>query len=75
MSKQTEKDRCAGCGKKIKEGDKIYRIANGRAAEEGFDEVREWGYLHDDCFLRAVESPKAVLDELRRLAQPMTKAA
>ncbi len=64
--------RCAGCGRKFEAGEKVHRIATGTFTEDGFSEKKEWGLLHDDCFNRAVESPRAVLDEVKRLASETT---
>lgn len=76
MSNSDNTPRCAGCGKTIEvgpdgkatdKGPKVARIAFGRYKED-FVEQKEWGYLHETCFNRSVDSPDAVMEEVRRQA-------
>jgi len=63
--------RCLGCGKRIENGAKAYRIAQGSlgGSEEGveFEERKVFGHMDETCFKRTVTSPSLVLAELRRL--------
>jgi len=61
--------RCIGCGRPIAEGEKIYRIAKGDLDSGEFDEHSEYGSMHEECFHRAVESPRSVLEEVRRISR------
>lgn len=62
-----EEQRCAGCGKILETGAESARVAMGLLAASGFREKEEWGVLHRSCFNRAIGSPDAVLEEIRRL--------
>jgi hypothetical protein len=66
--------RCAGCGKIIETGDECARVAMGPVAASGFREKQEWGILHRSCFNRAIGSPDAVLEEIRRFKMPRKKS-
>ena len=61
--------RCSGCGKPIVDGEDTQRIAAGKMREGAFDEKKEWGILHRSCFNRSIDSPTAVLDELKKQAR------
>jgi hypothetical protein len=69
MSASNEPHRCARCGKEIEPEQKVARIAFGFSeTKKRFSEKSEWGYLHvDGCFNRVIESPKSVLDELKKI--------
>jgi len=67
MSKPEKTQRCGGCGKPILEGDAVARIALGKMVDGEFTEKKEYVLLHQSpCFNRAVDSPMAVLDEVKR---------
>jgi hypothetical protein len=61
--------RCIGCGKPVEDGEKAYRIAKGGIDRGEFDERSEYGNMHEECFHRAIESPKSVLEEVRRISR------
>ncbi len=76
MSQSDNPTRCAGCGKSIEvgpdgkvstNGPKVMRIAVGRFKTD-FTEAKEWGYLHESCFNRSIDSPDAVMEEVRKQA-------
>lgn len=71
MTNQNQK-RCAGCGKPL-EG-KVIRLTKGKYKKGEFEEGREWGVLHAECFDRAVDSPDAALEEVRRQARQKVAA-
>jgi len=60
--------RCIGCGKPM-EGGKTFRILVGVTESGGFEEEGEYGDVHEACFHRVVETPRSVLDEVRREAK------
>lgn len=60
--------RCIGCGKPVESG-KTFLILVGTSHDGEFSESDEHGRLHYECFNRAVESPRSVLEEVRRLAE------
>jgi len=62
-------DRCKGCGEVMATGDTVYLIGEGVLTESSFEERKEFGYLHQDCFRRVAESPQTVIAELQRIAQ------
>jgi len=66
--------RCIGCGKEIGDGEKVYRILKGGMRSGEFDERSEYGDLHESCFHRSVESPRSVLEEVRRLSRKPKKS-
>ena len=75
-------NRCSGCGKPLDQGpdgkpatgQKVVRIAVGKRKSGEFVETKEWGELHEACFNRAIDSPDAVLDEVRRQARAASAA-
>ena len=65
--------RCAGCGKLLVDGDLVVVITLGKIApttktakELKLAKERGWGWMHQECFDRAMPSPAAVLKEMRR---------
>lgn len=65
--------RCAGCGKELEKGSEVVKIEIGNL--RGKVQVANskcWGLLHRSCFNRSIESPKAALEEIRRLARDST---
>jgi hypothetical protein len=66
--------RCIGCGKEIEDGEKVYRILKGGMRGGEFDERSEYGDLHESCFHRSVESPRSVLEEVRRISRKARKS-
>lgn len=52
----------------------MIRIASGKFKKE-FTEQKEWGYLHETCFNRSIDSPDAAMDEVRRQAKQAKSAA
>lgn len=70
MAEKTESMRCSGCGETLKAGDDVVRIAVGTIKKNEFKEKSQWGILHQSpCFNRAIDSPDAVMDEVRRLSE------
>lgn len=70
--------RCSGCGKPLDEGktsSRVMRIAQGKMKNGVYVEGKEWGVLHEACFHRSIDSPDAVLDEVRRQAREPRSAA
>jgi hypothetical protein len=71
--------RCSGCGKPLdlegKTAQKVVRIMNGKLKNGLYVEGKEWGVLHEACFNRSIDSPDAVLDEVRRQAREPRSAA
>jgi hypothetical protein len=62
--------RCAACGKSLDKGAHVVRIEIGQLQNnERLAEGECWGVLHRSCFNRSIESPKAAMEELRRLAK------
>ena len=64
--------RCIGCGKPVEEG-KTFRILVGVTDDGEFEEEKEYGDVHAECFHRVVETPRSVLDEVRREARKSGK--
>lgn len=64
--------RCIGCGKPIEDG-KTFRILAGVTLEGDFEEESEYGDVHEECFHRAVETPRSVLAAVRRKARKSGK--
>jgi hypothetical protein len=60
----TKNTRCVVCGETVR--GKSVRIAKGSIHGERWTERSLFGVAHEKCFALAVESPKLVLDELRR---------
>ena len=63
-----ETNRCIGCGKPVEAG-KTFRILVGVTDDGDFMEESEYGDVHEACFHRVVETPRSVLDEVRREAK------
>ena len=61
--------RCAVCGKLIKSGEAVVEMKAGKLRKEEVVAHKEWGVAHKACFNRAMPSPKAALEEIRRLAK------
>jgi hypothetical protein len=64
--------RCIGCGKPVEAGT-TFRILVGVMRDGDFDEKSEYGDVHEDCFHRAVETPRSVLEAVRRKARKSGK--
>lgn len=78
MAKQTddtEEVRCAGCGKIVENGDDTTRISQGKMSQGEFREKKLWGVMHRFCFNRAIDSPEAVLEEIRASREARKKIA
>jgi hypothetical protein len=78
MAHAVDTNRCSGCGKPLEQGldgkpakpsDDYVRIAQGRVKNGRFSEGKPWGVLHGTCFNRSIDSPDAVLEEVRRQAR------
>lgn len=63
----TKNNRCVVCGKTVTT--KAVRIAKGSVRGEEWRERSLFGLAHEACFAAAVESPKMVVDELRRASR------
>jgi hypothetical protein len=73
--KTKQQIRCGGCGKPILEGEPTARIALGKMQDGVFVEKKEYALLHlSPCFNRAIDSPAAVLDEVKRQSAAAQKA-
>jgi hypothetical protein len=68
----SEAPRCIGCGKPVTTG-KTYLILTGKTNDGEFRETGTYGHIHQPCFVRAVESPRSVLDEIQRIAKSAPK--
>ena len=64
--------RCAGCGKIIEEDAPTATVTFGRRTETPKNPAKQWGEFHRACFEKAIDSPSAVLAEMRRLAKKNT---
>lgn len=62
MTTRDKSTRCAVCGKTITESEIVYSIVKGRLTQK----AKLWGAVHQPCFATAVDSPDAVLAELKR---------
>jgi hypothetical protein len=71
----TDEIRCAGCGKIIEIGDDATRIVQGKVTQKEFREKKLWGVMHPSCFNRAIDSPEAVLEEIRASRVARKKSA
>lgn len=70
MTDNTEKPvRCAICGKLIDSGEVVAQVSIGKLRKEQVVSSKDWGIAHRSCFNRAMPSPKAALEEIRRLAK------
>jgi hypothetical protein len=62
--------RCVVCGKAVEPKKPAFRIARGEInTRNNWKEEAEWGLAHRSCFVSAVDSPNAVMNELRRQAR------
>lgn len=61
------KDRCAACGKVLKDGEKVMVIEEGNHGVE--EDAAIWGRLHELCFYRSVRSPEAAKREMELLLE------
>lgn len=61
--------RCAVCGKLIESGDAVVSMRTGKLRDDQVVALKDWGVAHKSCFNRAMPSPKAALEEIRRLAK------
>jgi hypothetical protein len=64
--------RCCGCGKIVAPGSYV-RLAHGKLKElhEGslvFEETKDGGFLHKECFQRSVSMPGEMLKAAKRVA-------
>lgn len=69
MGKKLDETRCAVCGVAIEGDEVVYRIALGTLGLKKptrWTEKNVWGHAHKPCFAQAVESPDAVIAEMRR---------
>jgi len=65
--------RCVVCGKDIVPKQAAFRISRGEiSTRKNWKEEAEWGKAHRSCFVSAVDSPNAVMKELRRQAREGT---
>jgi hypothetical protein len=67
-----DETRCVagGCGRVFEPGDELIRVAAGTFRNKGgFKEKKEWGLMHRSCFNRAIDSPDATMEEVRRLSE------
>ena len=62
--------RCAVCGKLIESGEAVIEMKSGKLRKEEVVSQKDWGVTHKACFNRAMPSPKAALEEIKRLAKP-----
>jgi hypothetical protein len=61
--------RCAGCGKPLEAGHEVASISTGKLTRNiTLTNEHVWGRMHKACFDRAMPSPNAVLEEMRRQA-------
>jgi hypothetical protein len=73
MAEKSESIRCSGCGEVLKAGDEVVRIEVGTLKKRSFKAKKVWGLLHKSpCFNRAIDSPDAVMDEVRRLTESVS---
>lgn len=71
MDKTEDKPvRCAICGKLVDSGEAVAQVRIGKLRKEQVVSLKDWGVAHRSCFNRAMPSPKAALEEIRRLAKP-----
>jgi len=63
----TKNNRCVVCGKVVTT--KAIRIAKGSIRGEEWRERSLFGVAHEACFASAVESPRMVVDELRKASR------
>lgn len=61
--------RCAICGKLIEIGEVVVEMKEGKLRKEEVVAQKDWGVAHKACFNRAMPSPKAALEEIRRLSK------
>ena len=73
----TKPIRCKACGKPVEEdADGIMCLTQG-----GFNnrrryvENKPWGYLHEACFMRAVDMPSLALEQIRKVGRSATRSA
>lgn len=59
--------RCVGCGKPLDAGDEVVAILTGKLTKNTtLTNPKVWGRMHQPCFDRAMPSPNAVLEEMKR---------
>jgi hypothetical protein len=62
--------RCIGCGMPVVSSQQAAQLLVGRMDEDNeFGTERVFGTLHRSCFDRTIESPKSVLEEIKRLSK------
>jgi len=61
--------RCAVCGKLIDSGEPVVQMSTGKLRKSQVVASKDWGVAHKACFNRAMPSPKAALEEIRKLAK------
>jgi len=57
---------CVGCNEPIEDGEEAKRVTDVMVRKGICKEKKEWGVLHVSCFNRAIDSPDATMDEIRR---------
>ena len=68
--------RCAVCGQPVEPKVLAIRISRGTINGKAWKERSLFGVVHLKCFAASVESPKTVMDELRKAArEPPTESA
>lgn len=70
-----DETRCAGCGKIVENDNDATRIARGKMTRGEFREKKLWGVMHQSCFNRAIDSPEAVLEEIRAASAARKQSA
>jgi hypothetical protein len=61
--------RCAICGKVVEYGEQVMQVNSGRLTEGARDIKKTWGITHRSCFNKALPSPKAAIDEIKKLVK------
>jgi hypothetical protein len=67
----TKTIRCKACGKPVDAESKgILRLARGGFNQgANYTEKTTWGFLHEVCFLRAVDIPSLALEQIRKASK------
>jgi len=61
--------RCVVCGKILESDAAIVQVTTGKLSDGNPVLSKIWGHAHRSCFNRALPSPKAAIDEIRRLVK------
>ena len=64
--KKPKTRRCAACGKKINEGERIFKVIDCDPARKT---GKTWGHFHDECFRVSFQTTDNALLLLRREAE------